>query len=97
MIIGGSALEQRIERLGIAGEIAADEIGRGRAVVHQLMWNGNRPAVGDIDHVGVGGSARMPAPLDMTWGSRMGEHDDLAGLERDRFPADQAGEAAALR
>ena len=80
-------LEQRIERLGIAGEIAAHEIGRGRAVA--AVAQGERQSTrgrgierGGLDRLGAhAGAARH----DM--GIAMGKHDHLAGFERDRLPA----------
>ena len=43
----------------------------------------------------LGGSARMPALLDITCGSRIGEDHDLARFQRHGLAADQAGKAAA--
>ena len=60
--------QQGIERPGVAGEIAADQLGRtrpGTVVDAERLW----PAAAMSSTSGVGGSARMPGLLDMTCGS----------------------------
>lgn len=61
-------VEQRIERLGIASKVAADELGRDRPIA-AVADDERRERVMPSSDRGGPGSARMPGPLDRTCGS----------------------------
>ena len=93
---GRQVLEKRIERPRIAGEEAADELGRGRPVAavvdeeRQLAGSGGVERV-RCDRIGAhAGAARHDMRI------AIGEDDDFAGFDRDRLPANDIGEASAL-
>ena len=89
-------VEKRIERLGIAGEEAADELGRGRPVAAIVDEERQLAGSGSVERArcdGIGahaGTARHDMRI------AFGEDDDFAGFDRDRLFADDIGEAPAF-
>jgi hypothetical protein len=87
-------LKQRIERLGIAGEVAADELGRNRPVAAIVEKERQLTAASNVERRrgdGIGahaGTARQGMRIGF------GEDDDFAGFERDRLFPENGGEAA---
>jgi hypothetical protein len=93
---GRQAIQQRIEGLGIAGEIAADEPGRDRsiaAVVDDERQLAAGHAVERLRRAGIGAHS-WAAREDMR--IALGKDDDLASFDRDRLLADDIGEAASF-
>ncbi len=86
-------LKQRVERSGIAGEIAAHELGRHRSAIHQIDVEGKVTGLGNVDHIrsrrirAQAGAARHHVRVGV------GEHHDFTRLERYRLPAVEAGKA----
>ena len=88
-------IEKRIERLGIAGEEAADELGL-RTGTAKVDLEGQLPGVGSIDH------ARTEWITAHAWPARhdmwvpLGEDNDFACFDRDRLSADGISETPAV-
>jgi hypothetical protein len=87
--------DQRIERTGIASEIATYQPGGNIAAVRKVDMQWKTARVGHVEEIG--GRRRCPhaggARHDMRIG--VGEHHDFAGFERNCLPVDKAGVAAA--
>jgi hypothetical protein len=88
-------LEQRIERLGITGEIPANELGRGRSIAAIAQGKRQFAAGGGIQRATRRRLGAHAGPARDDVGIAMGKHDDVAGLERNRLPADEHAKAAA--
>ena len=96
-MITSSSFEKRIERLSIAGQEAADKLGRGRPGAPKVDAEWQLAASGCVNHArseGIGAHARA-ARHDMRFASR--EDDDFACFNRNRLPADGTSEAPTFR
>ena len=88
-------LKQRVERFGIAGEIAADQLGRCRSPIHEINVEGKVTGLGNVDHIRGRRIRAHPGAARHHVRVGVGEHHDFTGLERYRLPALEAGKTAA--
>ena len=89
-------VEQRIERLRVAGKEAADQLDRRRPALADAAEERQRAGVAASSSACVTGWARMPGALDMTCGSPLVKTMTSPCLEPHRLLAEHGGVAAAF-